>query len=300
MSHHHLAPTTRTGTPTEGETPVRITAQTVTAANRSKVGPPRLLGIVLAAGLLAACGAASTPTTASSGSPGSSAGASLSGTITVFAASSLKEAFTTLGANFEAAHPGVKVTFSFAASSALSTQITQGAPADVFASASGTTMAQVVATGKAAGSKNFVKNVMEIAVPPANPGGVAALADLAKPTVKVALCQPQVPCGSTAAKVFASANITVRPVTLEPDVKSVLGKVTLGEVDAGVVYVTDVRAAGTTVKGIPIPAAVNASTTYPIAPLTGSANAAVAQAFVDYVLSAPGIAVLTGDGFEQP
>ncbi len=280
---------------------MRITAETVTAANRSTVGPPRLLGIVLAAGLLAACGAASTPTTASSGGPGgSSAGASLSGTITVFAASSLKEAFTTLGANFEAAHPGVKVTFSFAASSALSTQITQGAPADVFASASGTTMAQVVAAGKAAGSKNFVKNVMEIAVPPANPGGVAALADLAKPAVKVALCQPQVPCGSTAAKIFANAKITVRPVTLEPDVKSVLGKVTLGEVDAGVVYVTDVRAAGTTVKGIPIPASVNASTTYPIAPLTGSANATVAQAFVDYVLSAPGIAVLTGDGFEQP
>jgi molybdate transport system substrate-binding protein len=263
-----------------------------------RVRPSRTLRLVLSAGLLVACSSGSTATSAQPG--GSAAGASLSGSITVFAASSLKEAFSTLGKNFEAAHPGVTVTFSFAASSALSTQITQGAPADVFASASGTSMAQVVAAGKATDPKNFVKNVMEIAVPPANPAGVGGVNDLAKAAVKVALCQPQVPCGSTAAKVFANAKITVKPVTLEPDVKSVLGKVTLGEVDAGVVYVTDVRAAGTAVKGIPIPADVNASTTYPIAPLKGSGNAAVAQAFVDYVLSAPGLAVLTGDGFEQP
>jgi molybdate transport system substrate-binding protein len=223
-----------------------------------------------------------------------------SGSITVFAASSLKEAFTTLGQQFEAANPGTKVTFSFGASSTLATQITSGAPADVFASASPKNMTQVVSAGDATGSTNFVKNVMEIAVPPANPGHVTGVADLGKSSVKVALCQPQVPCGSVAAKVFANARVTVKPVTLQPDVKSVLTQVELGNVDAGVVYVTDVNAAGAKVKGITIPDSVNASTEYPIAALSHSANLPLAQAFEAYVLSDAGLAVLTADKFEQP
>ena len=141
---------------------------------------------------------------------------------------------------------------------------------------------------------------MEIATPPSNPAGITQVSDLAKSGVKVALCQPQVPCGSTAIKVLAKAKVVVKPVSLEPDVKAVLSKVTLGEVDAGMVYVTDVKSAGSKVNGVVIPSDVNASTSYPIAPLSKSANAATAQAFVDYVLSPAGASVLTAAGFEQP
>jgi molybdate transport system substrate-binding protein len=229
-----------------------------------------------------------------------SGSASLSGDLTVLAAASLTESFTTLGKQFEAAHPGVEVTFGFAASSTLATQIASGAPADVFASASATNMDAVVAAGAAADPKTFATNVMEIAVPPDNPGKVTGVDSLAGADVKTALCQPQVPCGTTAQQVFTDAKVTVTPVTLEPDVKSVLSKVQLGEVDAGVVYVTDVLAAGDKVKGVQIPDDVNASTSYPIAALTKSANAATAAAFVEYVLSPAGSSVLAAAGFQQP
>ncbi|MFL6079873.1 MAG: molybdate ABC transporter substrate-binding protein [Ornithinibacter sp.] len=237
---------------------------------------------------------------AAGGTASTSSSGPISGNLTVLAAASLTESFTTLGRQFEAAHPGVKVTFGFAASSALAGQITSGAPADVFASASTTTMDAVVAAGAATDPHPFAQNVMEIAVPPANPGRVTGLGDLASAAVKTAVCQPQVPCGSTARKVFANAKVTVTPVTLEPDVKSVLAKVQLGEVDAGVVYVTDVLAAGDKVTGVEIPAGVNAATSYPIAALTRSANATTAAAFVDYVLSPEGASVLTAAGFHQP
>jgi len=224
----------------------------------------------------------------------------VSGTVNVFAAASLKEAFTQLGNQFEAAHPGAKVVFNFGPSSGLATQINQGAPADVFASASTKNMSQVVDGGQATSPSDFASNVMEIAVPVKNPAGITALSDLARSGVKVALCQAAVPCGATAAKVFTNAKLTVTPVTQEVDVKAVLTKVTLGEVDAGVVYVTDVRAAGAKVKGIEIPADVNASTKYPIATLTKAPNKATAQAFTDYVLSAEGASVLTAAGFAKP
>jgi molybdate transport system substrate-binding protein len=245
-------------------------------------------------------GGGTSPSTSPTASASVSSSAALSGSITVFAASSLKEAFTTIGQQFEAAHPGVKVTFSFGASSTLATQITSGAPADVFASASTKNMQQVVTAGDASSPVNFVKNVMEVAVPPSNPGHVTSVNDLAKSSVKVALCQPQVPCGTVAAKVFANAKITVKPVTLQPDVKSVLTQIELGNVDAGMVYVTDVNAAGAKVKGVPIPDSVNASTEYPIATVSKSANMATAQAFVAYVLSPAGQSVLTADKFEKP
>ena len=259
------------------------------------------------AGLLAGCGssggsdAASVGTgTTAAASGGATGGRQVTGQVTVLAAASLKEAFSMLGRQFEAKHAGATVLFSFAASSDLATQITQGAPADVFASASTTNMDQVVTAGDAGNPTIFVKNVMEIVVPPGNPGKVERLQDLAAPKVKLALCQPQVPCGATAAQVFRNAGIAVEPVTLEADVKATLTKVTLGEVDAGVVYVTDVRAAGAKVKGIEIPADVNASTSYPIAPLTKAKNATGARAFVDYVLSPAGQQVLAADGFARP
>lgn len=251
---------------------------------------------VLAVALLAGCGEdAGTP----AGSAGSSAG-DVSGTVTVFAAASLSGSFGSLGKQFEAANPGVTVRFNFAASSALAESIAQGAPADVFASASARNMDAVVTSGDAREPRMFARNVMQIAVPPDNPGGVTGLADLARAGLKIAVCEQQVPCGATAQQVFDTAKITVEPVTLGADVKAVLTAVQLGEVDAGVVYKTDVRAAGTKVKGIEIPAAQNASTSYPIAVLTRAPNAAAATAFVDYVLSAEGAKVLTEAGFAGP
>jgi len=251
--------------------------------------------------LLAGCGATST-TAGSSTQPSTSASSPepVSGTVNVFAAASLREAFTALGKQFEAAHPGTKVVLNFGPSSGLATQITAGAPADVFASASVKNMDQVVTTGDAASPTAFASNVMEIVVPTRNPAAITALSDLARPGVKVALCQPAVPCGVTAAKVFTNARLTVTPVTQEVDVKAVLTKVSLGEVDAGVVYVTDVRAAGAKVRGIVIPADVNASTRYPIATLTKAPNKATAEAFTAFVLSADGASILTADGFAKP
>jgi len=260
------------------------------------------LTVVAAAGLLlAGCGSSSIPAASSSkpSAPGSSS-ASVSGTVNMFAAASLKEAFTKLGQQFEAAHPGAKIVFNFGPSSGLATQINQGAPADVFASASMKNMDQVVTTGAANTPTNFASNVLEIAVPAKNPANVTQLSDLAKSGVKVALCQSAVPCGTTAAKVFTKAKLNVVSVTQEVDVKAVLTKVILGEVDAGVVYVTDVRSTGTKVKGIVIPADVNASTEYPIATLTSAPNKATAKAFTDYILSTDGAAVLTAAGFAKP
>jgi len=252
---------------------------------------------VVAAGLLAVAVAGCSSSSTSSPSAGSSPS---TGTITVFAAASLMGTFTQLGKQFEAAHKGDTVKFSFGPSSGLSTEITSGAPADVFASASPKNMQEVVSAGDASSPQNFAKNTMEVAVPPNNPANVSSVADLAKKSVKVALCQPQVPCGVVAAEVFKNAGITVKPVTLQPDVKSVLTQVETGNVDAGMVYVTDVMAAGSKVKGVTIPASMNASTLYPIATIKGSKHESIAKEFVDYVLSPAGQQVLTAAGFEKP
>jgi molybdate transport system substrate-binding protein len=263
-----------------------------------------LTAVALAAIAVAGCSSstsspASSPTSSSAPATSSSPAAQ-TGSITVFAAASLKGTFTEIGKQFEAAHPGDTVKFSFGASSALAEQINSGAPADVFASASPKNMDQVVTPGNASNPQDFAKNTAEVAVPPSNPAKVTSVNDLAKSSVKTALCQPQVPCGVVAAEVFKNAKITVKPVTLQPDVKSVLTQVELGNVDAGVVYVTDVMAAGSKVKGVTIPADVNASTLYPIAALTHSKESSIAQAFVAYVLSPAGEQVLKAAGFEQP
>jgi len=250
--------------------------------------------------LAAACGSGDDNSSGSGSSPAAPASGGASGTVTVFAAASLTESFTTLGRQFEAAHPGTTVKFNFGASSSLAENINQGAPADVFASASPKNMQQVVDADGASDSKTFARNVMQIAVPPDNPAGVREVTDLARSNVKVALCQPQVPCGAVAQQVFENVNITVKPVTQGADVKAVLTTVQLGEVDAGMVYRTDVRAAGTKVKGIEIPADQNASTSYPIAALTEAPNPAGAAAFVDYVLSPDGEKVLEQAGFAAP
>jgi len=261
----------------------------------------RILAVLAALALTAAgCGSDAASEPAGTAPAGTGWTDSIAGTVTVFAAASLTESFTSLAAKFEAIHPGIHVTLNFGASSALALQITQGAPADVFASASAKNMTQVIDAKAATDSTTFARNVLEIAVPPANPAGVTGVADLARSGVKVALCQSQVPCGATAAKVFDKAGVTVKPVTLEPDVKAALIKVETKEVDAAVVYLTDVRAAGAKVKGIPIPDALNASTDYPIAALAKAGNPDGAQAFVDYVLSATGRDVLAAAGFAAP
>jgi molybdate transport system substrate-binding protein len=228
------------------------------------------------------------------------AGNGAGGSITVYAAASLTGTFTMLGKDFERAHPGARVRFDFGASSTLATQIGQDAPADVFASAATDDMDDVVRAGRAVRPVVFARNRMEIAVPPGNPARISSVADLARSSVRVALCDPTVPCGAVAAKVFRNAAVTLRPVSREADVKAVLAKVELGEVDAGVVYVTDVRAAGSAVAGVPIPDAVNASTDYPIATVLGSHDASLATAFADYVLSAAGRSVLAAAGFTRP
>jgi len=251
----------------------------------------RFIVIAVALTAVAAAGCSSS----GSGSSGSSASPS-GGAITVFAAASLTGTFTQLGKQFEAAHPGDTVKFSFGPSSGLAEQITSGAPADVFASAAPANMDQVVSAGDASNPQN----TMEVATPPNNPGKVTSVNDLAKKSVKVALCQPQVPCGVVAAEVFKNVGITVKPVTLQPDVKSVLTQVETGNVDAGMVYVTDVMAAGSKVNGVKISASDNASTEYPIATIKSSKHTSEAQAFMNYVLSPAGQQVLTAAGFEKP
>lgn len=248
---------------------------------------------------LAALAAVVMATAACSSSTATEGGSGkLGGSIRVDAASSLTEAFDALKTRFEHARPGTKIDISYGASSDLSTQIAEGAPVDVFASASEQNMQAL--GGAALHPTDFVSNTLEIAIPPGNPGHVSSLADLAKPGVKVAVCDPAVPCGAVAAEVFKNAGLTVHPKASLADVKSTLAAVESGEVDAGLVYVTDVRAAGKDAKGIEIPRAVNASTTYPIAVLKRSRNPDLARAFVDYVLSDAGRQLLLAAGFEEP
>lgn len=224
----------------------------------------------------------------------------ITGTLTVFAAASLTETFTTLGDQFEDAHPGLDVVFSFGGSSTLAEHIRQGAPADVFAAAALRNMEQVVESGDVtAGPITFARNRLEIAVPPGNPGSISGLGDFGKPEPRIALCAEQVPCGAAAAQVFEAAGVTPQPDTRETDVKAVLTKVALGEVDAGLVYRTDIRAAPETVTGIEFPEAAGAITDYPIAPLAAAPNPVAAQAFVDFVNSPPARAVFTAAGFDS-
>jgi molybdate transport system substrate-binding protein len=241
--------------------------------------------------------APSAATTSASASPTATP---VTGTIIVLAASSLTGAFNTLIKSFEAANPGATVQATYGSSGTLATQINQGAPADVFASAAPANMQSVITAGGATASTNFVKNSMEIAVPPSNPGNVTALADLANSSVKVAVCVPTAPCGAVAAQVFTNAKITVKPVTQTPDDKTTLTAIEANQVDAGMVYTTDVLAAAAAVKGIQIPDNVNATTEYPIAALTKAANPAGAAAWVAYVLSPAGQAVFSAAGFEAP
>lgn len=225
----------------------------------------------------------------------------LSGTVTVFAAASLKESFTTLKEKFEAEHPGTKVAFNFGGSDTLAASITSGAPADVFAAASDKTMKIVTDAHDTDGTPTtFVRNQLAIATLPGNPQQIGTLKDLTKSGLKVALCAKTVPCGAAAQKALDASGLKLTPVSYEQDVKGALTKVELKEVDAAVVYKTDVKAAGGKVDGVEFPESAEAINAYPIAPLKDAPNAAAAKAFVALVKSAEGQKVLTSAGFLKP
>lgn len=256
-----------------------------------------------AAALLALSACSSDDSSSGSGSsaPESSSSPKLSGTVTVFAAASLKESFTTLGEQFEKEHPGTKVTFSFGGSDSLAASITGGAPADLFAAASPKTMKIVTDAGNtSADPETFVRNQLEIATLPGNPDKISSLKDLTKSDLKVVLCAEEVPCGSAARKALEASELKLTPVSYEQDVKSALTKVELKEADAAVVYKTDVRAAGDKVEGVDFPESADAVNDYPIALLKDAPNAEAAKAFIELVRSDQGQRVLTGAGFLKP
>jgi molybdate transport system substrate-binding protein len=242
----------------------------------------RLLAVAAAVALLAGC--AAPPST----------------TVTVLAAASLTDALDEAAVAFEATHPGIEVSVGYGGSSALAEQIVSGAPADVFFAADESTMQTVVDAGLASAPEVVLANTLELVVPAGNPGDVASLTDLADPSLVVALCDPSVPCGSAAVSLLKLAGVAASIDTFEDDVRAVLTKVALGEVDAALVYRTDVLAAGETIEGIEIPLADQVVNRYPVAVLSAAANPDAAQQFIDYLRSADGREVFERAGFVAP
>lgn len=221
--------------------------------------------------------------------------------ITVFAAASLKPVFTELDRQLEAGDPGITVTFSFAGSSDLVAQLTQGAPADVFAAADQVNMTTAVDAGLVSGDPvDFATNTLTIVTPPGNPKRIASFADLATPGTSVVVCAPQVPCGSATQRIEQATGTELSPVSEESAVTDVLGKITSGQADAGLVYVTDAKSAGDQVTTVAFGESGGAANTYSIALLKDSTNAAAAQAFIDLVTGPDGQTVLAAAGFASP
>lgn len=264
--------------------------------SRTRRGLAALVGAVAVAALVAPTALAAPARPAAP-----SATPTPTGTITVSAAASLTDVLPVIAAAFQKRYPRVTVRFNFGGSPALVQQLIAGAPVDVLATASESTMWQAVAAGRASQPLLFAKNTMAIAMPPDNPARITGPYDLARPGVLLGLCAPTVPCGSAARQVMGRLGITLTPVTLELDVRALLAKVISGDLDAGIVYVTDVRWAGSRVSSLAIPPGLNATTTYPIAPVIGSANPVAARAFVDYVRFSPSAqGILRSYGFARP
>lgn len=257
----------------------------------------RVVATALATGLLAGCGsdAPSGDRSASSSSGGTT-------TLTVFAAASLTSAFTELGTRFEHDHPGTRVRFDFGGSSSLVTQLQQGAPADVLATADQRTMKQATDAHLLAGAPTaFARNQLTIVTPKDNPARITALPDLARSGVRTVICAAQVPCGAAAHKVEKRARITLHPVSEENKVTDVLAKVASGDADAGLVYVTDAKGADPgKVTAIGIPAADNVVSTYPIGVVAASTQNALARQFVSFVEGTAGRSTLREAGFLGP
>ncbi len=250
--------------------------------------PVAVLLALLATLLLGGCGA-------------STAGASGGTTLTVLAASSLTESFDQLARTFEKQHPGVHVRLSYDSSATLAEQVVQGAPADVLATADGRTMHTAVAGKGVAGTpRRFATNRLVLVVPAADPAHVTGLADVSRPGVSFVMCDPSAPCGALGRQVLAMNHVRATPRSLEPDVKSVLAKVTLDEADAGLVYASDARSAGDKVRALPVPATARAINDYYIAPTAGAASPGLAAAWVGLVTSATGQGVLRAHGFGRP
>jgi molybdate transport system substrate-binding protein len=247
--------------------------------------------------VLAGCGSGGDTSSSSSSSPAGNGG----GKLTVYAAASLKNAVTDIGEQFETDNPGWTVDFTFAGSSDLVAQLTQGATADVFASADTKNMDKLAQAGLLSGDPvNFASNTLVIVTAPGNPKQVASFADLIKPDLKVVVCAPQVPCGSATEKVEKSTKVTLNPVSEESSVTDVLTKVTSGQADAGVVYVTDAIGAGDKVAEVDFVESSVAVNTYPIAVLKSAADAAAAKKFVDLVTGEEGQKILDKAGFAKP
>jgi molybdate transport system substrate-binding protein len=272
----------------------------------------RRAALALAAVLgLAACtgSEAASPEPTGSASATTEEAAELTGTLTVVAAASLTDVFTELGERLESDYPGLDVLFNFAGSSALAAQLTQGAPADVFASADETQMSRLTEAGLAVDPTIFASNPLMLVLPPENPGGITrpedvagapSLADLLDHDVTLAVCAPEVPCGAAAARLLDEAGLGDVPDTYEDDVRAVLTKVQLGEVDGGLVYLSDVHAAGDTIVAFAFEQSAQEINRYPVAVLDDAPNPGAAQAFVDLVLSDEGQQVLRDAGFLGP
>jgi molybdate transport system substrate-binding protein len=253
-------------------------------------GPALVLALVLAAG---GCSARGTQTAAAP----TAAAPALRGSVTTFAAASLTEAFSDLQATLRISNPDLSLTYSFGGSGALVTQVQQGAPADVIATADNSSMKMLTDAGLVETPVTFARNKLEILVEPGNPKGIHGLADLARTDLKVVTEDGSVPAGKYAAQALAAAGVTVDPVSKELDVKSAVAKVTSGEADATIVYATDVKAAGAKGQGIEIPDALNVIAEYPIAIVKTTGNHAGAAAFVDTVVKGGGQEALRRRGF---
>jgi molybdate transport system substrate-binding protein len=268
---------------------------------RRPAGRGLALTVALVLGFGAACASEKPrPSTADNATTATTAAASLGGNLTVLAAASLTESFNEIGKAFEALHPGTKVTFSYDASSALATQADNGAPADLFASADAANMKKVTDAGNAKDPKVFAHNRLALLVKKGNPKKIGSLKDLDNAAVTFVLCAVEVPCGKYGAQALAKAGVKARPKSLEQNVKAVVTKVTTGQVDAGIGYVTDAKAAAAQADAVGIPDELNVVAEYPIAVLKQSANANLAYAFIDYVLGPDAQAILTRYGFTRP
>ena len=244
--------------------------------------------------LISACSSSPQPS-----SP--SATSATGGKVMVFAAASLRKSFTEIGEQFKTDNPGTDVEFSFAGSSDLVTQLEQGATADVFASADTKNMDKAAQAALLSGDPvNFASNTLVIAVAPGNPKNITSFADLNRPDQNVVTCAPQVPCGSATQKIEDATGVRLNPVSEESSVTDVLNKVTSGQADAGLVYVTDAMGAGDKVTAVEFPEAADAVNTYPIAVLKSAPEADLAQKFVDLVTGEAGQKILTQAGFAKP
>ncbi|MDQ1306770.1 MAG: molybdate transport system substrate-binding protein [Actinomycetota bacterium] len=263
---------------------------------RSRRIGPRSGLLVFCVGLAVLCAGCSAAPAQGEQGPGAQ-----NESLTVFAAASLTAPFTAIGQLFETQHPGSRVVFNFAGSADLVSQLDQGAAADAFAAADTSTMNDAVAANLVAGPPvTFATNSMTIAVPPTNPASIGSFADLARPGVRLVVCLPTVPCGAASAQVARNTGTLLQPVSEESSVTDVLNKVTAGDADAGVVYLSDIHRAGGQLANVGIPSSVNVVNRNQLATLTGGPSPGLAEEFRQLVLSRRGQQILLDAGFGAP